>query len=389
MTELRRLLAFTLVVFRSVGRDRTALFFIIVLPVIIIVIIGTTFGGQPQLEVGVVGVGGGTLAGELSDGLDRAEGIETRAYDDVSALRSAVRRQSIAVGIVIPEDFDARVARGELVELGELASPDEEVAFTARASINGVVDSLATTAGVAQLVDAVSEQPFAEALLLVQGLARDGSATVAIEDVGNARVRDLSRFSLTAPQNLVLFVFINAMAVAVMIVRARRRGVLRRGLATPTSMASMLAGLGLGWLAFALAQSAVIVGIGALLFGVNWGDPLSAIVLALVFALVGCGVGLLVGAIGQNEDRVSAITPPLGIVLGALGGCMVPLEVFPSVMRTIAHVTPHFWAVDSWERLIFDGDGLGAIAPALGVLLAFAAAFTAAAAVLLRRRLTT
>jgi ABC-2 type transport system permease protein len=153
-------------------------------------------------------------------------------------------------------------------------------------------------------------------------------------------------------------------------------------------MSTMLAGLGLGWFAFALAQSAIIVGVGALLFGVSWGDPVGAIALVTVFAFVGCGVGLLVGAIGKNEDRVAAITPPLGIVLGALGGCMVPLEVFPPVMRTIAHVTPHFWAIDSWQTLIFDGDGIGAILPALGVLLAFSAVFVVAASTLLRRNLT-
>ena len=67
---------------------------------------------------------------------------------------------------------------------------------------------------------------------------------------------------------------------------------------------------------------------------------------------------------------------------------MVPLEVFPPVMRTIAHVTPHFWAVDSWQRLIFDGDGLGAILPALGVLVGFAVLFVGLAATLLRRGLT-
>lgn len=387
MKHARRLFAFTAVVFRGIVRDRTALFFILVLPVIIIVIIGTTFGGQPQVAVGIVGGERSPVASSLVSELDQAAGMEAKRFDDVDELRRAVRREAAAIGLVFPGDFDERLSSGEPVGLGEVASPDPQTAFTARLALQGVVGAASAQIGAAQLAAAGADQTFAETLALATSLSRESGAAVVVEDVGDERVRGLSRFSLVAPQNLVLFVFINAMAAAVLIVRARRQGVLRRGLATPTSMVSMLAGLGLGWLTFALAQSAVIVGVGALLFGVSWGDPLSAIVLVLIFALVGCGAGLLVGAVGQNEDRVGATAPPVGIVLGALGGCMVPLEVFPPSMRTIAHVTPHFWAVDSWQKLVLEGDGLGAIAPAVGVLAAFAIVLTSAAAAILRRNL--
>jgi ABC-2 type transport system permease protein len=125
--------------------------------------------------------------------------------------------------------------------------------------------------------------------------------------------------------------------------------------------------------------------VGALVFGVSWGALLPATLLVVDFALFGCGAGLLVGALGRGEDRVSALTPIPGIVLGALGDCMVPLEVFPASMRAVAHVTPHYWAIRSWQELVFDGAGLGAVAPALGVLFVLATILTAAAAILLHR----
>lgn len=67
--------------------------------------------------------------------------------------------------------------------------------------------------------------------------------------------------------------------------------------------------------------------------------------------------------------------PPVGIVLGALGGCMVPLEVFPASMLTVAKAVPHYWAMKAWQRLVFDGEGLGAIAMPLLVLVGFATVF--------------
>jgi ABC-2 type transport system permease protein len=250
-------------------------------------------------------------------------------------------------------------------------------------TVQGIVDRAGAPIAAAQAQPRVA---FDEALALATAQAGTG-VTVAVRDVGEARTRELSRFSLTAPQNLVLFVFINAMTSAVLIVAARRQGTLRRALAAPVPMTVVLLGLGLSWLVLALAQSLLIVGVGALAFGVGWGDPVAAALLILAFALVGCGAGLLVGAIGRDEDRVGALTPVIGIVLGALGGCMVPLEVFPPGMLAVAHAVPHYWAITGWQKLVFDGEGAAAIAPSVLVLTGAAAVTIVAAAALLRRRL--
>jgi len=213
--------------------------------------------------------------------------------------------------------------------------------------------------------------------------------TVAVEDVGDARRGDLSAFSLTAPQNLVLFVFINAMAGGASLVRMRRMGVLRRVLAGPVSAGDVVIGVTAAWFLVSLIQSLLIVAIGALVFGVSWGDPVAASLLVVVFSTVGAGAGLLVGSVGGNEDRVSAISPPVGIVLGSLGGCMVPLEVFPDSMLTVAKVVPHSWAMTAWQRLVFDGDGIAAIAlPLLVIGGNFASVFVLLATRALHRGLT-
>jgi hypothetical protein len=57
-------------------------------------------------------------------------------------------------------------------------------------------------------------------------------------------------------------------------------------------------------------------------------------------------------------------------------------------MLAVAHAVPQYWAVRSWQSLIFDGAGVSAIAPALAVLAAYGAALVAAGIVLLRRSLT-
>jgi ABC-2 type transport system permease protein len=78
----------------------------------------------------------------------------------------------------------------------------------------------------------------------------------------------------------------------------------------------------------------------------------------------------------------------LGLVLAALGGCMVPLEIFPPLMYWIAHLIPHAWAIEALTDSMATGAGPGQVATELSVLAAYGVALLAIATVLLRRTLT-
>ena len=388
MTGAAAALAFTAVVLRRLLRDRAALFFMIVLPVIVIVVIGATFGGQGRLDVGLVQHGHGRFSDEVVSAMRASDGMSVHGFRTVAGLRRAARRQTVAAGVVLDRSLDEAIAAGRTARLEYVASPAADQALTAEIALRGIVAPIAGRVAAARFAARTTGRPFAVTLAAVEGLGGSSGARVRLENVGHTQAADISRFSRTAPQNLVLFVFLSSLASGSLIVQARRQGVLRRAVATRTSVGTILLGLGLGWFAIALVQSVVILAVGAIFFGVDWGAPLPAALLVLAFAMVGCGAGLLLGAVGRDEDKVSAIAPVLGLVLGALGGCMIPLEVFPPAMLAVAHAVPQYWAVRSWQQLVFDRAGTEAIAPALGVLVLYAAALGATAAVILRRSLT-
>ncbi|HEV3014537.1 MAG TPA: ABC transporter permease, partial [Actinomycetota bacterium] len=194
-------------------------------------------------------------------------------------------------------------------------------------------------------------------------------------------------FNYTAPANLVLFVFITSLAGAASLIEARRLGVTRRMLATPTTATTILIGQALSRFAVALLQGLIIFLVGWLLFGVDWGDPPAALLLVVTFALVGTGVGMLLGAVLRNAEQATSIGPPVGIALGMLGGCMWPLAIVPEPMRAVGHLFPHAWAMDAFIALIAKGESVAGIAPQLAVLAGFAAALLALATWRLRRTL--
>jgi ABC-2 type transport system permease protein len=67
---------------------------------------------------------------------------------------------------------------------------------------------------------------------------------------------------------------------------------------------------------------------------------------------------------------------------------MLPLELFPATMRTIAHLTPHAWGIDGFARLVNHGGTVATIGPQLAVLAAMAAALFGLATWRLRRSIS-
>ena len=55
-----------------------------------------------------------------------------------------------------------------------------------------------------------------------------------------------------------------------------------------------------------------------------------------MFSLVGASVGILFGAVFSNDQQAGGIGVLIGLGLAALGGAMVPIEIFPDTMATIA-----------------------------------------------------
>lgn len=162
---------------------------------------------------------------------------------------------------------------------------------------------------------------------------------------------------------------------------------MRRVMGAPVTSAQTVTGLALGRFVIALFQGVYIIGASSLLFGVDWGDLGAVVVVLAVFGLISAGLALLIGVVLDAEGPASGIAVGAGLILAALGGCMVPLEFFPDTMRTVANVTPHAWAYQALAEIQRRDGGVLDVLPELGVLAAMALAVLAVGTFALRRSL--
>jgi len=371
-------------------RDRTGLFFVFLLPVILIVVLGTIYGGRVAPRLGIVAGDRGPLAMDLEAALRSGDlRLEILEVPTATELRDRVERGVLEVGLVIPTGYDVTLRTGgtaTITILGQQAS----LLSALREGVAAAVAEQSAQIRAARLAAQRGDATFDTALITagdIQGTLPGVSVTVA---TAGERLfpESAGAFTLGAQSQLILFMFLTSMTAATQLILTRQLGVSRRMLSTPTSVATILAGETLGRFAVAMVQGLFIVVLSAAVFGVDWGDTIAAGLLIVAFALVGTGVAMVIGSFANNADQAGTVGVFAGMVLGALGGAMVPIEVFGEPLRTIAYITPHAWAIAGLREVAMRGGGVAQVLPQLGVLTALGVVLLALGAWGLRRALT-
>jgi ABC-2 type transport system permease protein len=368
------------------SRDRTALFFSVLLPLILILVLGLTYGAQASARIGLFDGDGGPMAARLVAAVEASPDlrIDIRRYDSAEALREAASRGIVQVGLVIPAGYTAAARNGGQAGVTVIA-PSTEVAGALQTTVPRAITSEAAIVRAARFSASASGSSFDAGLdaATARAASLPGVAT-RIEPI-NAAVTTMSGFGLGAQSQLILFMFLTSLTGATDLVITRQLGISRRMFSTPTGMRTIIVGESLARVAFALLQGLFIVGASALLFGVGWGDPLGVAAVVLTFGLVAGGAAMIVGSAASNPSQAGAIGPALALLVGLVGGAMVPSEVFPDTMRTLSHATPHAWAMEALRALGEPGTGITSVLPQLAVLAGFAALFFSVAIYRFRR----
>jgi ABC-2 type transport system permease protein len=174
----------------------------------------------------------------------------------------------------------------------------------------------------------------------------------------------------------LMFMLFMGMGTAGGFLEDREEGTLARLLMTPTSKPLLIAGKVVGVYATVLFEAAIMVGFGAFVFGVPWGDdPLGVVLLIASFGLAATGLGVMVSTLVRTRGQMSAAMAAGATALCMLGGCYWPLDIVNPAMRMVANFTPTGWAMQGLTDIVVRGQGAAqALLPTI-VLTGMAALF--------------
>lgn len=334
-------------------RDRTALFFTVVFPLMFLVLFGGLFKDSGVSKVDVLQVGAvpvlDSLPADARTELDKVMDVEHR--DDLAAALKAVRDGDVAAAVE---------QQGDKVVV-HYSAADQVRSGTVRSIFNSLVDG----ANIAQ-----------------SGLPPKFSLdTEAVED------DSLETIQFVTPGLLGWAVATGAtFGAALTLVTWREKRLLRRLRLAPVSPGAVVAArVGIS-IVIAFAQTAIFIGVASLpYFGLRlttywW------MVIPLIAAgtLAFLSIGLLAGAWAKTQEAASAIVNIVVLPMAFLSGSFFPLDNAPAWLRAISEVFPLKHLNNAMLDVMVRGRTPDVVLPEIGILLGFAVVLTVLAAKLFK-----
>jgi ABC-2 type transport system permease protein len=104
----------------------------------------------------------------------------------------------------------------------------------------------------------------------------------------------------------------------------------------------------------------------------NLGPHLLALsILTMVLAMAAVGYGLFIGTLFDTPQQSAVFGGISVLIMSALGGIWVPMNIMPDVMQTISSCSPLNWALRGYYELFIKGGDWGAIQGEVMKLLVF------------------
>jgi ABC-2 type transport system permease protein len=221
----------------------------------------------------------------------------------------------------------------------------------------------------------------------VSGEWESPAVTVNEERLGRPAESDLPEggFSHSSPAMALMFVLLNGLMASSVLVTERRERTLARLFTAPLRRSEIIAA-NVGWrFIVGMGQFWILILVGALAFGVDWGDTaLGLLLLTVVYVAAVASLSVLIGSLSRTSRQAESFSLVLSLTMCALGGLWWPLEITPRAYQAVGHAVPTGWAMDAMHNLLSRGYGLAGIAPQVLVLLGFAAGFSIVAAATFR-----
>ena len=302
------------------------------------------------------------------------------------AARDGVQSGRFAIALVLPKGFGSRL----LTPAGADGQATEPLTLLVDPALNPALQ-LAFRNQVMAALGALRADELTQRAGKLFGLptapgARperdwpDEITSVAVRSGEN--VKPPSSVQQNVPAWLIFAMFFVVIPISSIFIIERQQGTLQRLRTMGIPFRLLLAGKLLPFFVVNQLQALVMVLVGLVvvpLFGsealempsglglINWWAVSVAVSLAAV------AWALLVASVARTSEQATIVGGVSNILMGAIGGVMVPKFVMPAFMQKLAALSPMAWGLDGFHTVMLRDGSFADLLPNLVPLLAFAA----------------
>ncbi|MBA3877426.1 MAG: ABC transporter permease [Anaerolinea sp.] len=334
---MQALLQLTIANIRSFVRDRAAMFWTLVFPLIFILMFGAIFtgGGTSTRVFAWVDGDGSAASAELRAAFAELDNVELRDATEAGGL-DAMRQGDLRAVIVVPAGYGAAVAAAA-------RAPGPPVAITV-------------------YTDPTQQNQSADTFRFVQtvlgriNLEVSGRGPAVVPEARAVQTESLTFISYLVPSILGMSLMQLGVFAAIPLVADREKLILKRLSATPLRRWQLVGSNVLMRLLIGIVQTLIIVTVGALAFDVQIsGNVLLVAALVVLGSLSFISLGYVIASFARTEDAANGMTSVVQFPLMFLSGTFFPIDEMPEVLRGIARVLPLTYLSDALRQVMVGG----------------------------------
>ena len=247
-------------------------------------------------------------------------------------IEPLINSETILMALIIPADFEARLARGETTPV--------EVITDGR---NALTSTLATGYAAAIIARWNAERLHAVPAIILT------SRTWYNEN-------QITRWTFL-PSIIAMISFVQVIMLAgLSIAREREQGTFDQLLVTPLAPVEILIGKALPPMLIGLVQSTLLLLISLFWFEIPFAGSFLTLYLTLfLFILSSTGIGLCVSAVARSMQQVLVYLFVLLLPLALLSGIATPVANMPRILQILTYIDPLRFAVEAVRRVYLEG----------------------------------
>ncbi|POF32240.1 ABC transporter permease [Roseibium marinum] len=337
MRPLSRIAAIFFKELAQLRRDRMTFGMVIMIPLIQLILFGYAINTNIRdIPIAVVDQDQTAISRILIQMVEATRVVEvTERYTSVEEAEAAIKSARVRAAFILPDDLSQRIVRSPATGFGTPPSTDEE---TSRPVAQWIVDGSDTM--IAGAIKGLRNMPLAE---LFRKAPNRSTPTFEVALFFNPEQR--TAVNIVPGLVGIILTMTMIMFTSAAIVRERERGNMEMLINTPVRPMELMIGKIIPYIFIGLLQTAIILGLGYLLFNVPLGfRPFDLLAGTLLFIGASLSLGLVLSTIAQTQLQATQMTVFLLVPSILLSGFMFPYEGMPVIAQYIAEALPatHF-----------------------------------------------
>ncbi|MDR0673788.1 MAG: ABC transporter permease [Zoogloeaceae bacterium] len=383
---------------RALMRDRHGLAALFIMPAVFILVMSLALAepltAQQTAAYAVLDLDSTPVSRALDDELRAVDAFEkhARAGDEADARRRVEAGEVLFV-LVIPQGFARQIDDNRTPTLRVLFDP-----ATPRALQEGFrhrIEAAAIKTWLTRALERLGEEIMLPELRgAVEGV---GAPEIVSETTGGdgETFAPPSAVQQNVPAWLIFSMFFVVIPLSAVFIGERQRGTLERLFAQRTPFGLVLAGKFAPFVLINQAQTVVMAAIGRWVVPLCGGEAFtlpdggqaiaSLWLVSLAVSAAAVGWALFIASIAQSSEQATVLGGAGNIIMGTIGGIMVPRFVMPAAMQPWTRLSPMDWALEGFHQALLRQGGFIDVLPAASALVCFGF-FALMAAVFLGRR---